>query len=106
MKQKKWSWGEEVKANKKQELDDRVNSLSYLEVFTEDQTEPQSSVSSGNKFIEYYFARYFSSTLNVLSHQLWMQFVCVSHQDIQLLSLLFITKELSVKGLCNLPQLT
>lgn len=40
MKQKKWSWGEEVKANKKQELDDRVNSLSYLEVFTEDQTEP------------------------------------------------------------------
>lgn len=49
---------------------DRVNSLSYLEVFTEDQTEPQSSVSNGNKFIECYFARYLSSTLNVLSHQL------------------------------------
>lgn len=70
---------EEVKGKEKGELDDGVTLQSYLEVSGEDYTEPQTSRSNGNQLIEQCFARYLVSALYVLSHQLWIQSLCVSH---------------------------
>lgn len=107
MNQRKWSCGEEARGKEKQKLDDRVKSLAYLEAFTEDQTELQSSMSNGDKLIELLFFqvpfKYFKCVITAVVNA---QFVCVSHQEMQLMSPLLKTNELHVKRLCNLPQLT